>query len=250
MRRGIPFSWERPQVDRLPARRDDRGRRRRWDDGGAALGSPRDLPGLALWLKADSITGLSNTDPVATWTDSGPAGLTATQGTGSKQPTWLASSLNSRPGVSFDGVDDVLGLSATILTVPFTVLAVYSMSGGGVSRGLLTAATTWTGPGLAVGGVNQFGWGSADSSVRYQSSGWTDNAARYRTFYAGALYDNGAAVTPSASANTPITGAGWPLQHIGVAAAIILYELIAYTRALATLERVPVEAYLAARYAL
>ena len=43
--------------------------------------------GLALWLKADAITGLADGDPVASWADSSGNSHTATQATSGSRPT-------------------------------------------------------------------------------------------------------------------------------------------------------------------
>jgi len=69
--------------------------------------SPAYISGLALWLKADAITGLADADPVSSWADqSGNArnftGVTTTR------PLYRTGVLNGKPAVRFDGVDDVL----------------------------------------------------------------------------------------------------------------------------------------------
>jgi hypothetical protein len=70
--------------------------------------TPLDLPGLALWLKADAITGLNDGDPVATWVDSSGVGNDLTQGTPSLRPLWKAAVRNGLPVVRCDNTDDVL----------------------------------------------------------------------------------------------------------------------------------------------
>lgn len=51
---------------------------------------------------------------VTTWTDT-KAGIAPTQSTGGSKPIWGGASFNSRPGVTFDGIDDYL----EIASVPF-----------------------------------------------------------------------------------------------------------------------------------
>lgn len=58
--------------------------------------------GLVLWLKADSITGLSNGNPVTAWNDSSGSGNNAAQSDASHQPTYRSSVLNGQPVVRFD----------------------------------------------------------------------------------------------------------------------------------------------------
>jgi hypothetical protein len=77
---------------------------------------------LALWLDANAIIGLTNNDPVSTWTDLSPASNDATQ-SGSSRPTYKTNSINGLPVISFDGVDDVMALSNLI--TPLNLSAIY-----------------------------------------------------------------------------------------------------------------------------
>jgi len=63
-----------------------------------------DLPspvGMAIWLKADALTGLVDGDPVALWADSGLLARDATQANPANQPTYKAVALNGLPAVAF-----------------------------------------------------------------------------------------------------------------------------------------------------
>lgn len=62
--------------------------------------SPRDLPGLRLWLEADAITGLASTDPIDTWSDRSGYGNHATQ-SGGNRPTYVTNAFGTKPGVLF-----------------------------------------------------------------------------------------------------------------------------------------------------
>jgi len=75
--------------------------------------SPDAVSGLALWLKADAITGLSATDPVTTWSDSSGNGLDAT-GAGATRPTYQTAVVNGLPMVRY-GIDDILSTASTSL---------------------------------------------------------------------------------------------------------------------------------------
>jgi hypothetical protein len=68
---------------------------------------PSELPGLLLWLAADSLP-LDDGAPVASWPDSSGAGWDAIQATTSSQPTYAARGFGGRPAVQFDGSDDYL----------------------------------------------------------------------------------------------------------------------------------------------
>jgi len=109
--------------------------------GGGSAFSPASIAGLKLWLDASQITGLNDGDAVGTWADLSGNGYDATQATGSKKPTYQTNELNSRPVVSFDGVDDYMGLTSApiAMTANYTLFCVirkpagaaYVVHGGG-----------------------------------------------------------------------------------------------------------------------
>jgi hypothetical protein len=57
-----------------------------------------------LWLRADTITGLSDGDRVSSWTDQSTNGADATQATDLRRPRYKVNILNSRPVVRFTAV--------------------------------------------------------------------------------------------------------------------------------------------------
>ncbi|MBI3033592.1 DUF853 family protein [Candidatus Woesearchaeota archaeon] len=67
------------------------------DDSGIILGS-MPLTNMTLWLKADTITGVSNASTLTAWNDSSPNGVNMT-GTA----TYVNPSVNQKPAVRFDG---------------------------------------------------------------------------------------------------------------------------------------------------
>src|SRR5947199_7465033 len=69
--------------------------------------SPASLTGLKLWVRAESLVSLANNAAVSTWKDESGNGSDLVQATGSKRPVYVAN-VEGLPGVSFDGVDDVL----------------------------------------------------------------------------------------------------------------------------------------------
>ncbi len=89
--------------------------------------SPDDVSGLSVWLKADSITGVSNEDTFGFWGDSSASTHDFSQSTGNKKPTYISSSssLNNKPVVRFDGVDDVLTSNDTFSFDDFAAFVVY-----------------------------------------------------------------------------------------------------------------------------
>lgn len=64
--------------------------------------APNQYSDLILWLDAyDSSTITKSSNRVSQWTDKSSVGNTVTQGTGSSQPLYVASAINSRPAIQF-----------------------------------------------------------------------------------------------------------------------------------------------------
>lgn len=76
----------------------------------AELLVPIPLDNLEVWLKADAITGYANGAEITSWADSSGNGRNATQSNFDQYPLYIASGLNSKPTVRFDGMDDYLDL--------------------------------------------------------------------------------------------------------------------------------------------
>ena len=81
---------------------------------------------LAVWYKANSGTGATNTgDPIAQWQDNAALGIHVTQGILSKQPTFNSNNINYNPSLNFDGVNDDLRvtLASNAYTSDFTLFS-------------------------------------------------------------------------------------------------------------------------------
>ena len=90
---------------------------------GAVSSGPLVPPGTPLlWLRADLGITL-NVGNVSAWADQSGNALDLSQGTASAQPLYVASWKNGKPGITFDGVDDVLRRATAFFT-----------PGGGASR--------------------------------------------------------------------------------------------------------------------
>lgn len=103
--------------------------------GGGTSFTPGMIGGLELWLDADdnstlyqdaggTIAAVSDGDPVGRWEDKSGNGNHATQGTGSRRGTKKVGVQNSRDGVRFDGVDDVLEIVGGVSIYPATIFVV------------------------------------------------------------------------------------------------------------------------------
>lgn len=81
----------------------------------AGVWTPASLPGLRLWLRADQGVTLSGS-AVTQWQDQSGNALHVAQGTPAAQPTYVASSINTRPAISFDGNDRLQNTTANLIT--------------------------------------------------------------------------------------------------------------------------------------
>lgn len=86
--------------------------------------TPLSVPGLAVWLDADQLTGLSDDDPIATWNDVSGGGNDVTQGVAGSRPAYKVNVRNGRPVARFDGSDWMSGAFGAALSQPFHVIAV------------------------------------------------------------------------------------------------------------------------------
>ncbi len=93
--------------------------------------SPLQLPGLAAWHKADSLTGLTDGDPVSQWDDSSGNDRHAVQATVSQQPLYRANILNGMPVLRFDGTDYMRSVFGATLIQPTTIFAVARVNNPG-----------------------------------------------------------------------------------------------------------------------
>lgn len=101
-------------------------------EGPPPIFSPRDSAGLVLWLKADTLTALSDNDPISTWFDASGNGNNATQ-SGSNRPLYKTGQINSLPVVRFDGSNDFFNLTSTINPASaYSVFIVYKKRTTGV----------------------------------------------------------------------------------------------------------------------
>lgn len=75
---------------------------------------PSSLSNLLWWIAARKITGLSDSDTIASWSDLSDNGYHAIQATGARQPTYKTNIINGLPVARFDGGDDLImtGLNA------------------------------------------------------------------------------------------------------------------------------------------
>lgn len=90
----------------------------RWDGtrfGGPKLWRPTEIA-TALWLDAEDTSTITlNGSTVSQWADKSGNGRNVSQATAASQPAYSASNLNGKPGLVFDGSNDILGAGSTAL---------------------------------------------------------------------------------------------------------------------------------------
>jgi hypothetical protein len=216
-----------------------------------------------LWLDAGQLNGLADGASVSRWPDRSGAGFVATQTISARQPVYLADVLNGRPVVDFDGVDDYLTITASLVgggrarTVAFVarpnvVAATGIMDLGDGSR---TGGAFMITPETAVRvGVGYRIWRNALPTARASvgvvilNGKSTDNLAGWID---GSPLGVASTVTTSINTKGVTTIGSWTASPIGpYNFAGDIAELIVYDRALSTTERQQIERYLASKYSL
>lgn len=218
---------------------------------------------LALWLKADQITGLTNGQGVAEWDDQSTSALNFFQATGALQPTYQTNVQNGLPSVRFNN-----GAACSMQAVSGTTVS----SGESFSAFMVTKTVTSAFSGvLWIGGttvaVNNgvLLFNGDGSELAYDPLGGTlagygtvapVGAAVSEYFYTKtgvsvAMYLNGILLTTIAS---PFPWQGGPTATIGCNPALITvgvppaaadwFEIMVYSGVLSSTDRQTVENYL------
>jgi hypothetical protein len=84
------------------------------------------------WWDASAITGLSDTDPVVTWSDLANSN-DLTQDEPAKRPVYRTGVQNSLPGLLFTGETDNLEYAMSNIAQPFTLFIVYKLTSIGAA---------------------------------------------------------------------------------------------------------------------
>lgn len=225
---------------------------------------PDDVAGLILWLKADAL-GLSDNDPVGTWTDSSSEGNDAIQGTTGNKPLFKTNILNGLPVVRFDGSNDFM-VVAGFTKGAFTAFYVYKSTAAGIFAEHSVNAGLNPGDYHYIPGGAHFAANGAGGFSGYDLSAPSLAIGTFRYItrvmdgtHAGHLaWVNGVAGTRDSFVGTGDPGTGNVVAdyYIGGRAGGSLFnqgdyaEIIIYDNAIPDPDRVGVEAFLADKYAL
>ena len=232
-------------------------------------GVPISLPssfttGLRLWLRADQGVSKDAAGKVSGWADQSRYGNAASQSSANKQPLFVSSAVNGRPGLRFDGVDDffTLGASPSLVTPDLTIFVVASFKSRFTSPMLSRAVGpgpnnkwifSYDGSGLKFVVSNNTSTGQSLESRYYwprdqaEILSLTKTNREYQFFRSGTRYG-----VQKASLDVPAIDSDF---RIGQAEDKFylhgdMAEVVIYDRVLSVEERQAVENYLALKYAL
>ena len=104
---------------------------------------------LAVWFKADAITGLTNGSPISIWPDLTGNGFNALQLLAANQPTFVTNAINGFPAVRFNSTNSTYLWFYRPVQDDFTMIFVYRSS-----QGISTGINFWEGAGLINGEQN------------------------------------------------------------------------------------------------
>lgn len=215
--------------------------------------SPSDISGMVAWYRSEDLAGLSNGDPITSWTDASGNGWAATNA-GSPRPIKITGP-NSLPAAAFGGTHNLVHYIGNNTTP--TIFAVVQMTNTMTGyRGIFQMGdANASGSMMLANHSTALKWGVYTTAEQAASTQLTaantpmlltmvDNAASGGTFYTNGV------------ANGTWTGdsIGSSEKRIGGSAAQLLQgyisEIIVYDSNLSTPNREAVEAYLMGKYGL
>src|SRR3972149_237298 len=215
--------------------------------------SPRSIPGLTPWLRADAGAGLADGDPVGTWTDQNGV-MHATQATAANKPTYKTAILNGLPIVRFDGVDDQLTTPSypVALPYPYTVLIVFKNTIFKDYNVICNDLTTHNAQGLHGNSANIYLYNGSAALVGITTSAfkllyieWNGANSKYAV--------NGAALSGPVDPGTlrpTLSGLSIGAETFFYPLAGDIAEVLVYNSALSTANKAALETYLNSKWAL
>lgn len=220
-----------------------------------SLSSPLAISGCNLWLRADSISGLTDGESVSNWPDGSGQGNHAAQSTVLDQPVFKTNVLAGRAVVRFNGVNEYLELPLVEASTNHTFVFVYSHTPTGVSSNYLFDAQSGR---LRLDVADQ----GLPASVRWNDGSWHNigDAVQGSQILSwlfsgtnGQVFRNSSILGSDTYDPTDIGGRvtiGATNNGNSSFFAGDIAEVLYYNRALTALERQQVEQYLSNRYSI
>jgi alpha-tubulin suppressor-like RCC1 family protein/predicted small metal-binding protein len=215
------------------------------------------IPGLKLWIAADTGVTTNETGQVSSVLDQSGQGNHATQAVTNAEPQWVANEWSGKPVLRFDGVNDKLDFNAIDAT-NFTAFVVYKMTGHKAWAGPLNNRVTGQNGFQIVSGtadlatyVPQLVKWNGSAETLYQKANltqvlpfgpeiqaWTSEAK----FYQDGVEQTVVAGIPGWSRTGAMLGCGFDYMAGDIA------EVMVYDRVLSESERQQVEQQLYGKY--
>ncbi len=227
---------------------------------------PQNIYNMKLWLDSSDLSTITKdgSNKISQWNDKSGLGNHATQGTGTKQPTWTASQLNSKPTVYFDNTDTLAVSSASLYAVANGGNTCFAVAKNSNASGVTDYVWHMSEAGS---GRNYLAYLPTEGSIRSQSRTLDSNGVSYttsvnnayqviRTRRSGttqAIAVNGSAETTNAFGADED---GVDAFYLGSRANIdsfldgYIAEILIYSRVLSSHEIALVERYLANKWAI
>jgi hypothetical protein len=246
--------------------------------GGSAPFTPKSISGCIMWVYADTL-GLSDSDPVTSWTDLSGNGNDAAQSSSGLKPLYKTGIQDGKDIIRFDGSDDFLEVANTSIIAGqtgMTVFLVVAQATLAVNKGIfckwdyatagcfaiqtddvagdeimMYAASS----GVDAGGNNQHST-NADLATQFYLLEYVYDGSQGTNADRVKIYRNGTLLTTSVTGTLPtsLTSVSSTLK-LGMFGGILsrnyngdMGEAILYTSALGTTDRQNVENYIHAQF--
>ncbi len=219
--------------------------------------TPLSIAGCQLWLDASQLTGLSNNDPLSTWTDFSTHSRNATQSGGSR-PTYKTNVQNGLPAIFFvagTGSSGQYMSGSLTLSQPMTVFVVLQHTGSFTYQFVFDGSTNRVALARLTPTDNQYDlFAGSDGIVSH-----TDDTSWH---YIGAVVNGSSSllsidgsVTSSLTSGSNSLGSTYFVGTVGTSPGTdgmdgYIAEFIIYDTALSSGDRVLVQNYLKAKYGL
>lgn len=217
---------------------------------------PPSFADLVLWVKPETLSGLSDNDPVTSWPDSGSQGndLNSTL----DAPTYKLNEINGVAGVRYNGTTEFLNATSVGTTsTEYTMFVVLKMDSATGTEGIVRVGELTGGYGFLKSAgsrevLHRAVADCVDGSATTNAELWSAvrTSAPLLKFF---LNGSGTAVTNDTSSCNAPDGS---IIHTGRFSAVGLYfdgvicEILIYEVALGDTDRQTVENYLKAKYGL
>lgn len=219
--------------------------------------------GLLLWLSADTIPGVANGDPIASWPDQSGNGLNAA-GSGTVAPALILAALNNKPIVRFSGSNGFqlgVGTEASFDLAAYTLIAVAKKASGSgatiFAKNNLVADATRRKMQMTINAALGLAGGNDGASITQAATttNWNLLMAVVRTNTDADLVINGTVTNKTDTLDhTTFNNAQAEIgQAFGNGSERLvgdIAEIILYSRALSLAEHVKIKQYLALKYGL